>query len=271
MELVQLEQLLLEPLLMGSRMTSIAKDTRRVVALVVGAATLAAAAAVVSTVGQVADALEHHSERLLVFLVVSILLQLFTIRLPGRGGSIGVSAVGLIATGIVLGSGPAMVVGMAAALAQWLRSRGMVHRALFDAANFVLSAGAAALTYHSIVGDSAGGSVRIIAGSGAGLTYVIVNNGLLCVAMGASANRSPIEIWRNKFQWASAHFLAFGPLGLLAAAAYTSLGPAGLAPFAVAPILLADSMRKTLSQKANAALSASGPRANLPVRLTPDG
>jgi hypothetical protein len=43
-----------------------------------------------------------------------------------------------------------MAIGIVTALAQWGRSRGLAHRALFDAANLALSAGAAGVAFERI-------------------------------------------------------------------------------------------------------------------------
>jgi hypothetical protein len=61
--------------------------------------------------------------------------------------------------------------------------------------------------------------------------------------MGSSEARSPLAVWQERFHWARYHFLAYGPLAILAATAYTELGAVSLVAFAIPPILLAHSMR----------------------------
>jgi len=82
-----------------------------------------------------------------------------------------------------------MAIAGATALAQWLRSRGLAHRALFDTANYVLSAGAAGVVFDALAGSSAGGSARLAAALVAGLAYTVVNHVLLCAAMALSESR----------------------------------------------------------------------------------
>ncbi len=139
-----------------------------------------------------------------------------------------------------------MAIGVCAALTQYLRSRGLFHGALFDAANFALSAGAAALVYQHLADVSHSGGVRLIAALLAGLAYTAVNHGLLCLAMGLSETRSPVAVWRERFHFARYHFLAFGALALLAVTAYDEVGAASLLALVLPPILLAQSMRYQL-------------------------
>jgi hypothetical protein len=217
------------------------------VALLIAATAAGAVTAVAPTAGSIADALRDQTGRSLSFLAATIVLQFFAIRLPGRG-SVSASAVGLVAAGIVLGVGPAMAIGVLTALAQWLRSRGLLHRALFDAANFCLAAGAAGLVYQRLADLNGSGGVRFVAAIGAGLAYTTVNHALLCLAMGLSETRSPVAVWDERFSWARFHFLAFGALAALAAGAYNELGAVSLLAFVLPPLLLAQSMRDRVAR-----------------------
>lgn len=217
-------------------------QSRTPVALAVGLTALGAGLALGFTIDSDRAALSHHLGRTLAFLAATLLLQLFGIRLPGRG-SVGVSAVGLIGAAIALGTGPAMTIGVVAALAQWIRSRGLAHRALFDAANFALAAGASGLVFHAVDTDGSSGTVRLLAALCAGLVYTLVNHALLTAAMAVSEHRAPAAVWLERFHWARYHFLAFGALGLLAATADAQLGAAAAVVFVLPPILLARTMR----------------------------
>jgi hypothetical protein len=218
------------------------------VAVLIAGAVAGAATGLGFAAGGIADALRDRLGASLAFLAVTVLLQLFALRLPGSRGSIGVSAVGLVAAGIVLGTGPAMLIGVCAALAQYLRSRGIFHRALFDAANFCLAAGAAGLVYQQLADLGHSGALRLAAALLAGFAYTAVNHGLLCLAMGLSEARSPLVVWRERFHFARYHFLAFGALALLAASAYNELGPASLLALVIPPVLLAQSIRDSLGR-----------------------
>jgi hypothetical protein len=215
--------------------------------LLIAASAAGAATAIAFSVDAIADALSGQLGRSLAFLGATVLLQLFGLKVPGRG-TVGVSAVGLIGAGIALGAGPAMAIAVCCAFAQWLRRRGLAHRAVFDAANLALAAGAAALVFERVADLDGSGSLRVLAALVAGLAYVLVNIGLLCLAMASSETRSPVAIWHERFQWARFHFLAFGALALLCASSYAQLGAAALVPFVLPPILLALSMRETLER-----------------------
>ena len=180
------------------------------------------------------------------FLGLSVGLQLLGTRMYGRGTDTA-SAIGIIATGIVLGPGAAMVVAAAAALVQSIERHGKLYRAVFDLSNFALSAAAAAMAFELLHGSSSVGmgfAVSVVAG----VVYKAVNVGLLCTAMGLEENVSPAEIWKERFGWAILHYLAFGPLAYATVLAYDRMGVLGLATFAIPPVLLSLSMRQYLER-----------------------
>ena len=215
--------------------------------VLIGASAAGAACALAFASASIGAALRDQLGRSLAFLAAALVLQLFGLRLPGRG-TLGVSAVALLAAAITLGSGPAMAIALSCAAAQWLRRRGLAHRALFDASNLALSTGAAGLCYHALAGAGSSGTLQLAAALAAGLCYSATNVGLLCLAMATSEARSPLTIWRERFHWARYHFLAFGALALLAASTYGQLGAAALLPFCLPPILLTLSMRESLAR-----------------------
>jgi hypothetical protein len=249
LELLELEQRLLE--LVVVELSPLAERRQRwpkaPIALLIAASAAGAGCALGFTAGSLAGAFRDHAGRFFAFLAATVLLQLFAVRLPGKG-SVGVAAVGLVASAIVLGSGPAMAIGVFAALAQWLRSRGFAHRGLFDAANFCLATGAAGLVYEHLAALHSSGGVRLGAALAAGLAYTIVNHGLLCSAMGLYERSSPLAVWRERFHFARLHFLAFGAFASLAASAYAELGAFSLLAFVLPPMLLAQSMRDRLKR-----------------------
>ena len=222
--------------------------TRARVALLVTGLAAAAAAAIAGTAEAIGQALSDQLGATLAFAACGVALQLFALRLPGRG-SLSVSAVAIIGAALALGTGPAMAIGALVALANWARTRASAHRALFDAANLTLSAGAAGLVFEQLASLDASGLVTLAAALAAGLAYSALNAGLLCLAMGASEQRSPLALWHERLHWARYHFLAFGLLGLLCATAYAQLGAASLIAFVLPPLLLALSLRDTLGRR----------------------
>src|SRR5437773_7883480 len=139
-----------------------------------------------------------------------------------------------------------MAIAVLAAVAQWLRSRNQLYKAVFDAANFALAAAAASLVFHAL------GDWRLLAAVLAGAAYAAVNNGLLCLAMSLAEHVPWRTIWFERFHWARFHFALFGPLALAATIAYEQIGTAGLAAFTLPPALMILSVRQYLERTAAA-------------------
>jgi HD domain len=197
--------------------------------------------------GGALSATVEHPVAAATFLALALLLQLISMDAYGRG-SVSASAVGFLASGIALGPGVAMIVALVALAEHWVRRRGVLHRTLFDAGNFVLSALAGTLVYEAIVSLGDALLVRVGAAVLAGVAYNAVNNGLLCLAMSLAESLPARAVWKERFQWASAHYLAYGPLALASVVAYEKIGTLGVAAFALPPALLAFSMHQYLAR-----------------------
>jgi putative nucleotidyltransferase with HDIG domain len=221
------------------------RDLGSPVGLLITLAAVAASILLVLTAATAVDSLRHDPGRMAVFLVLTLTLQLFSFEVYGRG-SIGVSAVGLLATAFTLGVGPTVAIAFVAALAQWGRKRGLLHRAIFDAANFALSAGGAAGIYATLNPHSS--AVRLAVGTLAGLVYGAINHGLLCLAMSLSESLPIREVWAERFHWARYHVLAFGPLAVAMSIAYEKMGVVGVLAFTLPPAVLVFSVRQYLDR-----------------------
>jgi diguanylate cyclase (GGDEF)-like protein len=182
----------------------------------------------------------------LAFLALSCGLQLIGTSIYGRGTD-AASAIGIIASGFVLGPEAAVAIALAAAGVQAVRKRGKPYRAVFDLADFALSAAAAAYVFSVLGGDSSVGA-GFAAALAAGVVYKAVNVGLLCLAMSLEERTPVTAIWRERFAWAAWHYLTFGPLAYATLLAYDRMGLLGLGTFAVPPVLLAFSMRQYLER-----------------------
>ena len=147
------------------------------VSALIGGLTAAAAAALATQVPALAHRVSTRPGTVAAFGALSLVLQLFSIRVYRRG-SVSVSAIGVLAAAFALDAGTAMAIALLAAVVQWLRSRGEVYKGVFDCANFVVSAGAAALTFELLRGDG-----RFVAAFAAGGDSAPINNGALCRAM----------------------------------------------------------------------------------------
>ena len=216
----------------------------RVVMLIICLATLAGGGLIAASHGLVATA-STEPLRIATLLLLTLVLQMFSVRVYGRG-SVSVSAIGIIASAFLFDTGTTMAIAVLAALAQWIRSRSQLYKAVFDASNFALSAAAASLVFQAL------DDWRLLAAVLAGAVYAAVNNGLLCLAMSLAEHAPWRTIWFERFHWARFHFAMFGPLALAATIAYKQIGTAGLAAFTLPPALMILSVRQYLERTAAA-------------------
>jgi diguanylate cyclase (GGDEF)-like protein len=179
------------------------------------------------------------------FTAVVLALQLLSVDLYGTGAE-AASAIGILATTFTLGPGVGIAVAVLAALTQWIRRHGLFHRALFDAANFALSAGAAGYLYLEVAHTSNIVVVRFAGAVLATIAYKTVNTLFLCLVMSMAESTKFTDVWRERFRWASLHYLAYAPLAFAAALAYEKMGLVGLAAFTVPPALFMLSVRQYL-------------------------
>jgi hypothetical protein len=189
-----------------------------------------AATAFVAALPSARDAIAEHTVEAAVLLAVTIVLQTWSIQIPGRG-SLSASSIGILACAFALGPGAAMVVAVSAAVVQWARRRGLLHRAVFDAANFALAAGAGGVVF-ALLSPGDGVHVEsVVAGALAGVVFCVLNTGLLCVAMSLAEGARPSGVWRERFSWATPHYLIAGPLAFASVLAYQHVGLLGFALF----------------------------------------
>jgi putative nucleotidyltransferase with HDIG domain len=220
-----------------ARLASLNERVAMLIVALTAVVTTGAAVAASSVVRTVAD----EPVRVGTLVALTLMLQMFSVQVYGRG-SVSVSAIGILTSAFLLNTGSAMAIAMVAALAQWLRRRGQLHKAVFDASNFAVSAAAASLIFHALP------QTRLLAAVAAGLTYAAINNGLLCLVMSFAENCSWRTVWSERFHWARFHFALFGPLALAGAIAYEQIGATGLAAFALPPALMILSVRQYLER-----------------------
>jgi putative nucleotidyltransferase with HDIG domain len=181
------------------------------------------------------------------FLALSLLLQLFAVEVYGKG-TIGVSAIAQLAAGFALGPGFGMAVALITAFTHSSRRRALGARAAFDAANWMLAAGASALAYRELAQGTDKPTLLLMSATAAGIAYTAINNGLLCVAMALHEHLSPREVWVERFHWARYHFLAFGAVALTLTLANDKMGLTGVVAFSLTPILMVVSLRSYVAR-----------------------
>ncbi|MGZ3361833.1 MAG: HD-GYP domain-containing protein [Xanthobacteraceae bacterium] len=212
----------------------------RVVTLIVGLAIAACVALTATSAGLISTAKEQ-PVRIATLLALTLALQMFSVRVYGRG-SVSVSAIGIVASAFLFDTGTTMAIAVLAAATQLVRKNSELHKAVFDASNFAISAGAASLVFHALH------DWRFPAAVLAGAVFAIINNGLLCLVMSFSERIPWTTVWFERFHWARFHFALFGPLALAATIAYEQIGIAGLVAFTLPPALMILSVRQYLER-----------------------
>jgi hypothetical protein len=229
-----------------SVVSAAAKSVDSRVTALISAVAGCAAAGIALAMPTIVHTVSADPRRAASMLALTLVLQLFSVRVYGRGG-VGVSAIGILAAAFLLNVGTAMAIALVAALVQWLRSRRQVDKVIFDAGNLVIAAAAAGLTFHALDHTS-----RFVAAVASGCAYASLNIGLLCFAMSVAESRSIRAVWEERFRWARFYFLLFGPLALVAETAYRLMGIQGLVAFTVPPALMMLSVRRYLERTAAA-------------------
>ena len=212
----------------------------RVVTLIVGLAITACVALTATSAGLFSSAKEQ-PVRIVTLLALTLALQMFSVRVYGRG-SVSVSAVGILASAFLFDTGTTMAIAVLAAATQLVRKNSELHKAVFDASNFAISAGAASLVFHALH------DWRFPAAVLAGAVFAVINNGLLCLVMSLAERIPWTTVWFERFHWARFHFALFGPLALAATIAYEQIGIAGLVAFTLPPALMILSVRQYLER-----------------------
>ncbi|MDX6490391.1 MAG: hypothetical protein QOD43_636 [Gaiellaceae bacterium] len=216
------------------------------VSALIGVVAASAAGGIAFALPTIAHTAWADPRRVASMLALTLVLQLFSVPVYGRGG-FGVSAIGILATAFLLNTGTAMAVAVVVALVQLARRRTDLDKAIFDAGNLALATGAAGMTFHALDGAS-----RLLAAAVAGCVYAALNNGLVCLAMSLAEKTNWRAVWQERFHWARFYFLLFGPLALVAETAYNLMGVQGLVAFTVPPALMMLSARRYLERTAAA-------------------
>jgi hypothetical protein len=216
------------------------------VSALIGVVAASAAGGITFGLPTIAHTVSADPRRVASMLALTLVLQLFSVPVYGRGG-FGVSAIGILAAAFLLNTGTAMAVAVVVALVQLARRRTDLDKAIFDAGNLALAAGAAGITFHALDGAS-----RLLAAAVAGCVYAALNNGLVCLAMSLAEKTNWRAVWQERFHWARFYFLLFGPLALVAETAYNLMGVQGLVAFTVPPALMMLSARRYLERTAAA-------------------
>ena len=205
----------------------------------------AAAVAIALTASQIPTLISERPRDLIVFFGLTMGLQLVSVPVYGRG-AVSFAGTGLLALGFALGPGVAMSTAAAMGFINLARRRGRLNRGIYDASQWALAAGGGATVYLLLATDDL--LLRIAAALVGAIVYMVLNIGLLCVAMGMAERTHPLAVWKERFRWFSPYYLASGPLALTLVIAYEKTGLLGLLAFALPPAFMMLSVHQYLAR-----------------------
>jgi putative nucleotidyltransferase with HDIG domain len=140
--------------------------------------------------------------------------------------------------------GPRAAIALAITMSavEWSARRAVFHQLLFNVGALSLASLAAAgiFSIHLFSGALATG-VFVASGLLAGLVYMVVNMGLVSLAVGVEGRESPMRVWRERFAWLLPHYAVYGFIAAVIYEAYKPIGAWAIVVFAL-PLFL---MRKT--------------------------
>ncbi len=157
-------------------------------------------------------------------------------------GSISVSAVGALAAAAIVGPRAAIALALTMSAVEWSARRAVFHQLLFNVGALSLAslAAAAIFSVHVFSGALQTG-VFVASGLLAGLIYMVVNMGLVSIAVAVEGRESPMRVWRERFAWLAPHYAVYGFIAAVIYEAYKPIGAWAIVVFAL-PLFL---MRKT--------------------------
>src|SRR3954469_18028088 len=218
------------------------RDPNTLISLVASAATAIIALTAVSTW----HAVSARPWTFLVFCGLALALQLVQVEVYNRGPTTFASA-GVLAIGFIFTPGAAMVVAAVMGVVVLVARRGRLNRGVFDSAQFSLAAGAGAFIFHAVGARGWSSTAQLAPAVAAGAAYMIVNSGLLSLAMSMADESNILAVWQERFRWLTPYYLCAGPLALALTVAYDKIGLTGLLAFTLPPAAMMFSVRQYVS------------------------
>jgi hypothetical protein len=182
-------------------------------------------------------ALAQHTGLVATLLVLTVALEVLSLR--GSATAHSVAGIGMLAAAFSVGLGVGAFAGILAALVHAAKVRPKAYKIAFNAGGFVLATAAATGVYRSLDGPSSHGFEQLLGAEAAACAFLVVNVGLLTLAIAGAERRHPVAVWKERLAWLTPHYLCFGPLALAAVLSRDELGVLGLLPGALFPVLLA--------------------------------
>ena len=220
-------------------------------ALIVGVAVAAIAGLAAGAPGAW-DAAAARPGAFIAFVALTLVLQLITVEVYGRG-AISFAGTGILAVGFTFGTGAAMWTGAAMGAVNLVARRGHLNRGVFDASQWALAAGAGAGLFQLAGGNDLRTAAGFGVAIGASALYMVVNIGLLSTAMGLAEGAPLVAVWQERFRWFTPYYLVSGPLAFAVTVAYERVGVLGLVAFALPPAMMIVSANQYLKRTQQAA------------------
>jgi diguanylate cyclase (GGDEF)-like protein/putative nucleotidyltransferase with HDIG domain len=195
------------------------------------------------TAAGVVSAIFGHSQDVVGLVTIIVLVglgQVLSLEVE-ETGSISVSAVGALAAAAIIGPRAAIALAITMSAVEWSARRAVFHQLLFNVGALSLASLAAAAIFSVHISGQIGTGIFVASGMLAGLVYMVVNMGLVSIAVGVEGRESPLRVWRERFAWLAPHYAVYGFIAAVIYEAYKPIGAWAIVVFAL-PLFL---MRKT--------------------------
>jgi diguanylate cyclase (GGDEF)-like protein/putative nucleotidyltransferase with HDIG domain len=195
------------------------------------------------TAAGVLSAIFGHSQDIVGLVTIIILVglgQVLSLEVE-ETGSISVSAVGALAAAAIIGPRAAIALAITMSAVEWSARRAVFHQLLFNVGALSLASLAAAAIFSVHFSGQIGTGIFVASGLLAGLVYMVVNMGLVSIAVAVEGRESPLRVWRERFAWLAPHYAVYGFIAAVIYEAYKPIGAWAIVVFAL-PLFL---MRKT--------------------------
>jgi len=195
------------------------------------------------TAAGLAAAIFGHSQDIVGLVTIIVLVglgQVLSLEVE-ETGSISVSAVGALAAAAIVGPRAAIALAITMSAVEWSARRAVFHQLLFNVGALSLASLAAAAIFAVHIPGQIGTGIFVASGLLAGLVYMVVNMGLVSIAVGVEGRESPLRVFRERFAWLAPHYAVYGFIAAVIYEAYKPIGAWAIVVFAL-PLFL---MRKT--------------------------
>jgi signal transduction histidine kinase len=183
---------------------------------------------------------------LFLFLLLTVgVTSAWKVNLPislSSGSTLSVSYASNLMALLLLGPRAAIAIGAVGAWVQCtvnVKRRYPLYRTAFSVAAEVLTMAATGVTYRALGGGNAPTEIQALLKPlvGAIAAYFVCNTGMVAIAIGLSARRSPLRVWRDEFLWSVTSFVVAGAARAMAAVVI-SRGEHWKATVMIAPVYL---------------------------------